>query len=83
MKTISHEKQLGRLIKEMRKQQGLTQKDLAGACGTGVRFIQDIEKGKSSCEIGKALGIIKMLGIKILLRLPTEPIAPEFDDEKR
>ena len=70
MKSITTEKQLGRLIKEIRKQQGLTQKELAGACGTGVRFIQELEKGKSTCEIGKALWVIKMLGMKLLMRIP-------------
>lgn len=55
----------GTLIKTIRKQQGLTQSDLAAACGTGVRFIVDLEKGKPSCELDKALMVAAMLGIKI------------------
>lgn len=70
MKSISNEKQIGRLIKAVRKQQQLTQKDLAGACGTGVRFIQELEKGKETSEMGKVLRVLKMLGIKVLLKLP-------------
>lgn len=77
MKTITTEKQLGRLIKEIRKQQGLTQKELAGACGTGVRFIQELEKGKPTSEMGKVLWVIKMLGMKLFIRLPESRLSTD------
>ena len=35
------------------------------ACGTGVRFIVDLEAGKETCQIGKALNVIQMLGLKV------------------
>ena len=38
--------------------------------GTGVRFIIDLEKGKETCELGKALAILNTLGIKITLTPP-------------
>lgn len=62
---FSSPKELGDLIKKVRKQQKLTQAEVAGASGTGVRFIVDLEKGKPTSEIGKALRIILMLGIKL------------------
>lgn len=65
IKRITTVKQLGLLIKVTRKTNGLTQKELAAACGTGVRFIQELEKGKSTCSLGKALGVVSMLGIKL------------------
>jgi hypothetical protein len=43
----------------------VTQKELAAACGTGIRFIRELEKGKASCELGKALLVAAMLGIKL------------------
>jgi y4mF family transcriptional regulator len=64
MRSIATTKQFGFLIKTTRKANGLTQKELAAACGTGVRFIQELEKGKSTCSLGKALGVVNMLGIK-------------------
>lgn len=63
IKRIVTAKQLGLLVKSTRKENGLTQKELAGACGTGVRFIQELEKGKATCSLGKALGVVRMLGI--------------------
>lgn len=62
---FSNTKELGEIIKKTRKTQGLTQSDLAGASGTGVRFIVDLEKGKQTSEIEKVLLVVSMLGIKL------------------
>lgn len=63
--------QIGRLIRDTRKKLGVTQKALALTSGTGVRFVIDLEKGKETCEIGKALTILHTLGIKLTLTPPT------------
>lgn len=62
--------QIGNLIRKSRKSLGLTQKDLALTSGTGLRFIIDLEKGKPTCQLGKALTVIRTLGIKIELTPP-------------
>jgi HTH-type transcriptional regulator/antitoxin HipB len=62
--------QIGRLIRDTRKKLGATQKALALTSGTGLRFVIDLEKGKETCEIGKALIILNTLGIKIVLTPP-------------
>ncbi len=62
----------GKLIRETRKANKVTQKELAAACGTGIRFIRELEQGKSSCELGKALLTATMLGIKLKAILPLE-----------
>lgn len=56
---------LGEIIKKTRKEQGLTQEQLAATTGVGVRFIRELEQGKESCHIGKALTVVAMLGIDI------------------
>jgi len=33
----------------------------------GVRFISEVEKGKSSSQIGKILIVIKMLGLEVVI----------------
>jgi y4mF family transcriptional regulator len=70
MKIISSSRQLGNLVKRIRKASHMTQKDLAAASGTGIRFIQELEKGKGSCELEKALIVISMLGVRLEARLP-------------
>ena len=62
--------QVGTLIRNTRKSLGVTQKDLALTSGTGLRFVIDLEKGKETCEIGKALTILHTLGIKLTLTPP-------------
>jgi len=62
--------QIGTLIKNTRKNLGVTQKDLALTSGTGLRFIIDLERGKETCEFGKALTILQTLGIKLTLTPP-------------
>lgn len=57
-------REFGSIIKRVRRAIGLTQTEVAGACGTGVRFIVDLEHGKPTCELGKALRVAQMLGIK-------------------
>ncbi|MBQ9432037.1 MAG: helix-turn-helix transcriptional regulator [Kiritimatiellae bacterium] len=61
-------KEVGEIVKKARKAQGLTQPQLAMACGTGVRFIVDLEAGKETCQLGKALNVIKSLGLSVDLR---------------
>ena len=63
-------KQVGALIRQTRKILGVTQKDLALTSGTGLRFVIDLEKGKETCEIGKALTVLQTLGIKLTLTPP-------------
>jgi HTH-type transcriptional regulator / antitoxin HipB len=62
--------QIGALIRKTRKSLGVTQRDLALTSGTGLRFVIDLEKGKETCEIGKALTILQTLGIKLILTPP-------------
>ena len=64
--------QLGALIKATRKKLGLTQENLAMTAGTGLRFIVDLEKGKPTCQIEKALKVLHTLGIEITLSPPNE-----------
>ncbi len=57
---------LGMLVKRARKEQGLTQEQLAATTGVGVRFIRELEQGKESCHIGKALTVVSMLGMDVV-----------------
>ncbi|MBN2082352.1 helix-turn-helix transcriptional regulator [bacterium] len=62
--------QIGNIVRETRKRLGVTQKTLALTSGTGLRFISDLEKGKPSCQIGKALTVLQTLGIKLNITSP-------------
>lgn len=62
MRKVEH---LGKLVRDTRKSQKLTQEQLAAATGVGVRFIRELEQGKESCHIGKVLLVLTMLGIDV------------------
>ena len=62
---IKDVKQLGETIRKVRKAQGLTQEQLAAACGVGIRFIRELESGKESCHLGKSLKVLRSLGMDI------------------
>ncbi len=63
---MQNAKDLGTLIRRRRKELGATQKDLALASGTGVRFLVDLEKGKPSCQIGKVLQVLQACGLRLV-----------------
>ena len=62
--------QFGAAIRARRRQLKVTQKDLAMTCGTGLRFIIDLEKGKPTCQIGKTLQVLQALGLKVQIASP-------------
>ena len=63
--TISNAAEFGALIRQKRKKLGLTQQDLATRCGVGVRFIVELEAGKPSCHLGKALTTAVEVGLHL------------------
>lgn len=67
---ITNAADFGSLIKQTRKKAGLTQAQLAAASGIGERFLRELEKGKASCQLEKALLVAQMLGIKLEVKLP-------------
>ena len=65
MTQITTIQKLGQIVRTTRKQQGLTQEQLAAVSGVGARFVRELEQGKESCHIGKSLHILAMLGLDI------------------
>lgn len=76
--------QLGRLVREHRKGfQHVTLAQTAGVSGVGPRFLSELERGKPTAEIGKALHVIQQLGLDIWVvpRGVTPGSAPTGDAE--
>lgn len=63
----SDPKAFGEILRRKRKALGVTQRDLAMASGTGLRLIIDLEKGKPTCQLGKALAVARTLGLTAAL----------------
>lgn len=54
----------GALVRERRDALNMTQDDLALATGVGRRFIIELEAGKPSCQLGKALLVATSVGLR-------------------
>ncbi|MCY4608643.1 MAG: helix-turn-helix transcriptional regulator [bacterium] len=68
---------IGRIVRNTRKAAGLRQDELAGAAGVGLRFLVDLERGKPTAQIGKALQVLQVLGCSFEITPP-----PEAEDTK-
>jgi DNA-binding XRE family transcriptional regulator len=55
---------LGSMIRARREALGLRLDDLAAATGVGRRFLHELEKGKPSCQLGRALAVAAAVGIR-------------------
>lgn len=67
--------EFGRVVRERRRALGLTQEELAARCGVGKRFIVDLEGGKQTTQLGKALTAANEVGIT-LADVGRQPSAP-------
>ena len=54
---------LGSRIRARREAMHLRLDDLAAATGVGRRFLHDLETGKPTCQLGKALAVAAAVGI--------------------
>ena len=55
----------GRAVRKARKEAGISQTELAQRCGCSQRFVSEVERGKATAELGRALGLLVALGIPV------------------
>lgn len=63
--SIANPHALGALLRGRRKAQRLTLEDLSGLSGLGVRFLSELERGKPTAELGKAMLVLATLGLEL------------------
>jgi HTH-type transcriptional regulator / antitoxin HipB len=62
--------EISQRVRSARKEHGLTQTELAGLSGTGLRFVSELERGKPTVAMNKVLDVLNVLGISVLLTQP-------------
>jgi y4mF family transcriptional regulator len=72
---IRNSKDVGSVIRTRRKALGLTQKELVDIAPFGTTFISDLENGKETAQLNKAIETIRMLGLRLVIEAPDEPDA--------
>ena len=68
---ISSATDIGRVIKEKRKEDGLTLEEAAALCGVSYAFLSALENGKETVRLNKVLQVLHSLGIEITASIRT------------
>ena len=68
MKTVYDMKELGRAVRERRRELGYTQAFLADYAGISASFLSELENGKATIQAGKMMEVIGLLGMDICVR---------------
>ena len=64
---VTNSVSFGEMIRKRRKQLGYTQKYISEFTGVSVSFLSDLENGKKTIELDKALTIANLLGLDVEL----------------
>ena len=65
---IKEPKEIGQLLRRFRKEAKLTQWEAAAMCKVGTRFLSELENGKQSVHLGKALKVLQAFGLVVVLK---------------
>jgi transcriptional regulator with XRE-family HTH domain len=69
---ITNTKQLGEVVRAVRKAHKLRADDVASFARLGPVFVRDVEYGKETIEFGRMLRLLHELGIKLVAEMPDE-----------
>lgn len=64
--------ELGKVVRNVRKRQDITQSDLALIVGKSHVLLRDIETGKGTVSLASVLQVLQELGIDLYMDLPIE-----------
>lgn len=71
--SITSATDIGAILRLLRKETGLTQRDMAALCNVSLPFLNQVEQGKSTAQIGKVLEVCRRHGIEVVFHLPAMP----------
>jgi len=55
-------KSIGKTVKELRKKAGIDQIEFARRAGVGLRFLRELEQGKTTVRLDKVNQVLDFLG---------------------
>ncbi len=59
---MAKERRIAQYVKDMREKHRLSQEDLAEKAGVGLRFVRDLEQGKTTLRLDKVNQILELFG---------------------
>jgi len=58
-------RQFGKAVKELRLKKGMTQQQLADACGLDISYVGQIERGQRNPTLGVMQGLASVLRVRM------------------
>lgn len=80
--TISSVRELGEVIRSVRKTSHVRIDDAASMTGVSKQFASDVEHGKPTVEMGRVLLLLQALGIELRADIPAEAMKALLDLRK-
>ncbi len=65
--SVRSTRELGQIMRSHRKKAGWTLERLSGYANLSMRFLSELERGKETAEIGKALHGLRLLGLEVVI----------------
>jgi y4mF family transcriptional regulator len=62
---INNSEDIGQIIRQKRKDDGLTLAETAAVCGVSYAFLSALENGKSTVQLNKVLQVFRGLGLEL------------------
>lgn len=75
--------QFGRLLKERRAAQGLTQEELAARAGMSVPYLSDLERGRWNPSLAVLVDLARAFGIQLSELLAGLVLEPDGEPPQR
>lgn len=69
-KRVESARDFGQAVRAARKEAGLSQMQLAELCGCSQRFVSEVERGKETAELGRALKLLEALNVPLRAGTP-------------
>lgn len=82
MRPVQTSQGFGAAVRRARKDQQLSQADLAARAGVGRPWLSELETGKRTAELGRALSVLSALGLALDF-IPAPQVSPGQVDLNR
>lgn len=74
---------IGALVRQRRRELGLTQHQLAANLRVSQKYISHLEAGKDTLRMGHALRVLKFLGATLTVQFEKDPRRTERTERKK
>lgn len=70
MRPIQTARAFGWAVRRARKERGLSQAELAAMAGVGRPWLSELENGKQTAELGRALAVLSAMDLAVIVESP-------------